>query len=85
MLYITKPKYRDVVLIPNPFFFFSQCGEMFHLSDQAPRTEKIYMFFLLTGVLDVLKKKQKNRKKAAVQTLRLMFHRGIIIIIIIWE
>lgn len=22
MLYITKPKYRDVVLIPNPFFFF---------------------------------------------------------------
>lgn len=58
---------------------------MFYLSDQAPRTEKIYMFFLLTGVLDVLKKKQKNRKKAAVQTLRLMFHRGIIIIIIIWE
>lgn len=62
MLYITKPKYRDVVLIPNPFFFFSQCGEMFYLSDQAPRTEKIYMFFYLL-VFWMLKKKQKTEKR----------------------
>lgn len=84
MLYITKPKYRDVVLISNPFFFFPVWRNVLSFRPSTSDRKDLHVF-LLTGVLDVLKKKQKNRKKAAVQTLRLMFHRGIIIIIIIWE
>lgn len=83
MLYITKPKYRDVVLIPNPFFFFFPVWRNVLSFRLSTSDRKDLHVFLLTGVLDV-KKKTKNRKKAAVQTLRLMFHRGIIIIII-WE
>lgn len=82
MLYITKPKYRDVVLIPNLFFFPPVWRNVLSFRLSTSDRKDLHVF-LLTGVLDV-KKKTKNRKKAAVQTLRLMFHRGIIIIII-WE
>lgn len=62
MLYITKPKYRDVVLIPNPFFFFPSVEKCSIFQTKHLGQKRFTCFFYLL-VFWMLKKKQKTEKR----------------------